>query len=120
MLNYDVDGCLKDVKLNKESGNRGYSLCLTYSGKDKFGNIHEQIISGVPLPLYNNSRTIQSELSIGSITEQYVDVGYGNVLVPRDCKVFDRIVEYATKEMTLEEIEEKLGYKVKIVAAKEK
>ena len=31
---------------------------------------------------------------------------------------FDIITEYATKEMTLDEIEEKLGYKVKIVNKK--
>ena len=115
MIDYNLNGYLMDVKLNKESDGRGYSLSLTYSGEDRFGNIHEKVISGIPLPLYTNSRDIYSELSVGNTTESYVDVGYGNVLIPHSCKVIDRIVEYATKEMTLEEIEKKLGHKVKIV-----
>lgn len=33
---------------------------------------------------------------------------------------FDIITEYAVKEMTLDEIEKKLGYKVKIVSKEDK
>lgn len=118
--NTNVDGYLTDVKLNKESLNGEYSLCLTYTGKDEFGNTHEQIINGVPIPIYTRSRNIASEITINDISERYVDVGYGMVLLPNNVKAIDRIVEYAAKEMTLEEIEKKLGYKVKIVAEKEK
>ena len=57
----------------------------------------------------------------------YIDCGDSIMLYKSTCDLaieqgvkepayyFDIITEYATKEMTLDEIEEKLGYKVKIV-----
>lgn len=51
-------------------------------------------------------------------TPKTIDVGYGEQDVRPDFKYIDRIVEYATKEMTIEEIENKLGHKVKIVNKK--
>ena len=44
--------------------------------------------------------------------------GLGEQDVSPDFTYIDRIVEYATKEMTIEEIENKLGHKVKIVNKK--
>lgn len=50
-----------------------------------------------------------------------IDVGYGDVtLWDPSNSITDTIVKYASpKEMTLEEIEEKLGHKVKIVGRKD-
>lgn len=115
------DYYLMDVKLNKEPNNGGYSLCLTYKGEDEHGNIHEKVLSGVPLPLYSNTRYFEYREEIGCYNPDryFLDIGYGMLSVPKNFKTVDRIVEYACKEMTLEEIEKKLGHKVKIVAEKE-
>ena len=48
----------------------------------------------------------------------FLNITLKSSLFPNTFEVTDRIVEYATKEMTLEEIEKKLGYKIKIVAEK--
>ena len=114
------DAKLMDVKLNK--GNNHYFLTLTYQGKDDKGNIHENIFKHVPLPLYSYPRYISFYLSTDctqNVTD--MDFGFGSIsLFSNTFEVTDRIVEYATKEMTLEEIEKKLGHKIKIVTEKEK
>lgn len=54
----------------------------------------------------------------------YVTIKEGSVATPKgicdDALFVDWITEYATQDMTLEEIENKLGHKVKIVSEKEK
>lgn len=111
-----------DVKINK-SDNR-YVLCLTYKYHDEYGNTHETVINNVPLPLYNHVDDItindlrSSELFLDFCMHKTIDVGFGEQDVRPDFTYIDRIVEYATKEMTIEEIENKLGHKVKIVNKK--
>lgn len=107
---------LTDVKLNKFSDG-GYYLRLTYRSKDEDGNIHEEVLDGVPLPLYNYPKMLENTEDITTLFHPVTktDVGYGKVELPSYATVVDCIVEYATKEMTIDEIEEKLGYKVKIV-----
>lgn len=112
---------LMDVKINK-SDNR-YVLCLTYKYHDEYGNIHERVIDDVPLPLYNHLDNITINEAHGSpqfgfYMPKTIDVGFGEQDVRPDFTYIDRIVEYATKEMTIEEIENKLGHKVKIVNKK--
>ena len=51
-----------------------------------------------------------------------IDLGFGDLQLLRNSDniyATDRIVEYFCKEMTLEEIQSKLGYKVKIVDKKD-
>lgn len=116
----EINDCkLMDVKLTKTD--YGYGLQLTYEYCDDIGNVHERVINNVPLPLYNllGNVTIRSLLSISVLhadEKSVIDVGYGEQYTRPDFKTIDRIVEYATKEMTIEEIEKKLGYKVKIVS----
>lgn len=113
---------LMDVKINK-SDNR-YVLCLTYKYHDAYGNIHERVIDNVPLPLYNHLDNITIKEAHGSTLfstyyiPKTIDVGFGEQDVSPDFTYIDRIVEYATKEMTIEEIENKLGHKIKIVDKK--
>lgn len=114
---------LMDVKINKSDSR--YFLCLTYKYHDKYGNIHERVIDNIPLPLYNHLDNItikESQVSLPSLnfctTHKTIDVGFGEQDVRPDFAYIDRIVEYATKEMTIEEIENKLGHKVKIVDKK--
>lgn len=117
----EINNCeLMDVKINK-SDNR-YFLCLTYKYRDEYGNIHERVIDNIPLPLYSyldNITIKESQASLSLLnycTRKTIDVGFGEQDVRPDFAYIDRIVEYATKEMIIEEIEKKLGYKVKIVS----
>ncbi|HBA10891.1 MAG TPA: hypothetical protein DCX98_04725 [Eubacterium sp.] len=119
----EINNCeLMDVKINK-SDNRYYVLCLTYKYHDEYGNTHERVIDNVPLPLYNHLDNIIIKETYGSplfglYIPKTIDVGFGEQDVRPDFTYIDRIVEYATKEMTIEEIENKLGHKVKIVNKK--
>lgn len=92
---------LKDASLTKvetEEWDDEYRLCLVYEDFKFRGASSADIIYECP-----------------RIT---IDVGYGDVtLWDPSNSITDTIVKYASpKEMTLEEIEEKLGHKVKIVS----
>lgn len=118
----EINNCeLMDVKINK-SDNRYYVLCLTYKYHDEYGNTHERVIDNVPLPLYNHlDNIIIKETQASGLFLDFcktINVGFGEQDVSPDFTYIDRIVEYATKEMTIEEIENKLGHKVKIVNKK--
>lgn len=116
---------LKSVELLKDTlcSKKGrYYLGLTYEFEDAQENVHEVYISRVPLPIYDQGIPeikCKSVYTMGSYINAgaSIDVGYGDVDLPGDYTVIDTIVKYAPpKEMTLEEIEKKLGYKVKIVS----
>ena len=121
---------LKDAKLYKDDYGR-YFLTLTYSGKDECGNIHELVLDGVPLPLYKVSKYVYTtsepysyEGYVCNIISNKINVGFGDVdIYYKDTfdylTVTDKIVEYSVKEMSIEEIEKKLGHKVKIVNKEE-
>ena len=124
-MNNVNDRKLKDATLTKvemKYGSAQYFLCLVYEQKDDLGNIHEVTLKDVLLPLYNDFKFKGSEQSELDACPIVTDVGYGDVILwdPSN-SITDTIVEYAPpKEMTLEEIEEKLGYKVKIVNREDK
>lgn len=117
---------MKDATLTKvetRSGGTKYQLCLVYEEKDNLGNLHEITLKGVPLPLCDNFMITEKYYEPGTVSKNVINVGYGDInTFVRDIRsiMTDTIVEYApAKEMTLEEIEEKLGYKVKIVSEEE-
>lgn len=116
---------LKSVELLKDTlcSKKGrYYLGLTYEFEDAQENVHEVYISRVPLPIYDQGIPEIKYKSVYTMglhinAGHSIDVGYGDVDLPGDYAVIDTIVKYAPpKEMTLEEIEKKLGYKVKIVS----
>lgn len=121
-LNNVNDRKLKDVTLTKvemKYGSTKYLLCLVYEEKDDLGNIHEVMLKDVLLPLYNDFEFKGvAQLEMDTCPRMIIDVGYGDVILcdPSN-SITDTIVKYATpKEMTLEEIEKELGYKVKVVS----
>ena len=116
-------GDLKDVKLIKNKLNDSfypYSLTVTYETKDEMGNIHELVIKNVGLPIYLKSNYIsyKTEISNNCIPERSVNIGYGKIDLSENTIIEDKIIKYAEKEMTIEEIEKKLGHKIKIVGEK--
>lgn len=104
---------LKNVKLNNDI--YGYSLSLTYN-IESLGEISELHIPRVSLPFKEHDLTITR--SGYAYEDVSADVGFGMVrLMPGDAGAYftTKVIKTKTKEMTLEEIEKKLGHKVKIV-----
>jgi hypothetical protein len=109
---------LKDVKLVKNS--YGYCLDMTYRVEDK-AEIREFNIPCLRLPI-NNDRFRIRTTGDGPYLSYIADVGFGQqAMMPSGAGLNDRVrytiktIETKTKEMTLAEIEKKLGHKVKIV-----
>ena len=116
--NDDQEVNIKNVKLiHKEP--YGYCLDITYQVEDDT-EIREVHIPYLQLPLNSNRLVIRNDWD--EYCNFYVaDVGFGKTRmfgsVARDrgeCYTI-KVLKTKTKEMTLEEIEKKLGHKVKIV-----
>lgn len=118
---------IKDATLTKvetKSGCTKYRLCLVYENKDYLGNLHEITLNDVPLPLCDHFSITEECYEPDIMSKSIINVGYGDVATfgwDTRNKMTDTITKYAPpKEMTLEEIEKKLGHKVKIVSGEEK
>lgn len=90
----------------------GYTLALTYrvESLDQVSEVH---IPRVVLPFKNDPITVEQ-----NYTGAWIDVGFGMtpILTGTNGTYFTtKVIKEKTKEMTLEEIEKKLGHKVKIV-----
>lgn len=112
------------IKVGTKSGGTKYRLCLVYENKDYLGNLHEITLKDVPLPLCDHFSITEECYEPDIMSKTIINVGYGDVATfgwDTRNKMTDTIVEYAPpKEMTLEEVEKKLGHKVKIVSGEEK
>lgn len=141
-LNYGTMG-MKDAELticntviDEESGE--VFLYLVYQYMDKVGNRRELTIPRIKLPFRTDqipSICMDETLAPLPMREYYYYVRLQDRQLPicamkgfstsvdmtevEDPYIMDRVIKYAVKEMTQEEIERKLGYKVKIVTDKE-
>ena len=116
---------LKDAQIYMLDGSR--YLQLVYQYEDEVG-IHELIIPQVEFPFGNrlNLKHIYEtnpalrRVSIRLCTEGDVANVYLHDTKSSDGMAYylDRIVKYKPKKMTIEEIEQKLGYKIEIVSRK--
>lgn len=115
-------------------------LNLTYKYEDEKGNKHTVIIPKAAIPFVQNglpfiNRLQPYYLSGSKMTRTLSELPYINcndsmplhdsicdLAIERGVKepgcCFDIITEYASREMTLDEIEKELGYKVKIINKK--
>lgn len=123
---------LKDVSIYKE--HNLYYMKLIYNYKDNEGNEHCMVFPKVcfPTELYDIPTIETNFCRFGVIDNScYLYLRTDKLCAARDIVdtpkgIFDDvafvdwITEYATQDMTLEEIENKLGHKVKIVSEKEK
>ena len=107
-------------------------LKLIYKYKDKTGK-HTVVIPKAAIPFVQTSVPyVHSQIPYFSNSQfasehPYIDCGDSMPLYEATCALasergakepacyFDIITEYATREMTLDEIEKELGYKVKII-----
>lgn len=109
-------------------------LKLIYKYEDKKGK-HTVVIpkAAIPfeqlnLPIIKTLYPSYSSYNKCFLDPPYIDCNYSMELYDSFCDLaiergvkepacyFDIITEYATKEMTIEEIEKELGYKVKIIS----
>ena len=112
----DVNMKITSVKLNK---NPCYSLDIKYELETPT-EIREFHLPNVQIPLNAEHLWIGADRGCYGIYYD-VDVGFGVTKLNRDSKgnaYYERVIQEKTKEMTLEEIEKKLGHKVKIVSDK--
>ena len=96
----------------------GYVIDISYRHTDKNGNVDIISISDIPIPIADYPNIERNITCYGYNT--YIDLGFGNLQFhPTKTKHETRRIYTAVKEMTLEEIEKKLGHKIKIVSDKE-
>ena len=106
---------VEDINISFNQDIDSYVIDVSYRRTDREGNV--DIISIRDLPI-----TIAPYPSVNRNTSPYcecetsVNLGFGSLyFYPGITSHETRRIHTATKEMTIEEIEEKLGYKVKIV-----
>lgn len=116
--NKDRKISIKDAKLRHDM--YGYSLDMTYimETPESFEEVH---IPRIMLPISGEDVTIAVDHQYYGSTLCTADIGFGpcRVLEDSDGHYYTiKTIKEKTKEMTLAEIEKKLGHKVKIVSDK--
>lgn len=109
---------IKDAKLRKDM--YGYSLDMTYTVETP-EEISELHIPRVMLPISDSDVVVKTAHEYYGSFLYIADIGFGPcpVLEDSDGHYYTvKTIKEKTKEMTLEEIEKKLGHKVKIVSDK--
>lgn len=116
---------LKDAQIYIQDGSR--YLKLVYEYEDGYG-IHELTVPQVEFPFGNRlglTYICENNPELQRLAIYLCTVGdFANVFLydtkTDDGFVYytDKIIEYKPKKMTIEEIEQKLGYKIEIVSSK--
>ena len=106
-----------------------WHLELTYGYEDKKGE-HRVILPDVMCPFpthavpFPDTTPRSCSFSIPGLEQIPVNIGSCQLAQERGntkpAYAFDIITNYFTRDMTIEEIEEELGYKVKIISKEEK
>ena len=113
----NTDVALRHVSLKHDDA--GYFLSLVYRLEDD-KSVELIKLPRVRLPLKMNDIKLRTD-SDGFMSVMEADVGFGYTRLYPDkqhaCYTIETVTT-KTKEMTLEEIEKKLGHKVKIVSDK--
>ena len=106
---------VEDINISFNKDIYSYVINVSYRHTDREGNV--DIISIRDLPITINPYPIVKKNFSCFECETSIDLGFGSL------KFYPGITSYeinrihtVTKEMTIEEIEEKLGYKIKIVS----
>lgn len=113
---------VKKAKLYEEDGR--YYIDVTYLCEDN-RVIKEAHFPKMPIPLENWMGNVNTELGVstyGFTPAPTYSIKLGRLLMPLERKdgtaYTEKIIEEKTQEMTIEEIENKLGHKIKIVNEK--
>ena len=116
---------LKDAQIYIQDGSR--YLKLVYEYEDGYG-IHELTVPQVEFPFGNRlnlKHIYEANPALRRLSIRLCTVGdFANVYLhdtkSHDGLVYytDKIIKHQPKKMTIEEIEQKLGYKIEIVSSK--
>lgn len=107
---------LTDLKLGKDKD--GYFLTAKYLREDDH-TVTEVTIPKLLLPI-RNYPNVECEHGYFGLVYR-IDIGFGELVACKDDKLghfSEKVVKEKVTEMTLAEVEKKLGYKVKIVSEK--
>ena len=103
---------VEDINISFNKDINSYVINVSYRNTDREGNV--DIISIRDLPITIKPYPDFNRLYYGCETS--IDLGFGGLkFYPGITSYETRRIHTVTKEMTIEEIEEKLGYKIKIV-----
>ena len=104
---------VEDINISFNKDINSYVINVSYRHTDRVGNV--DIISIRDLPITIKPYPDFNRLCYGC--EISIDLGFGSLdFYPGITSEEIRRIHTVTKEMTIEEIEEKLGYKIKIVS----
>lgn len=117
---------LKDLQLHKEEteNTNGWYLSAVYQHENEVG-IYEVTIPKIWLPIRYGEPIITTSVCKSTYlsAESTIDLGFGELTICRDDRghnFYEKLIEEKIKDMTLDEIEKKLGFKVRVVTKKEK
>ena len=104
---------VEDINISFNKDIYSYVINISYRHTDREGNV--DIISIRDLPITINPYPIVNRNFSCYGCETSIDLGFGSLDFSEITSEETRRIHTVTKEMTIEEIEEKLGYKIKIV-----
>ena len=105
---------VEDVNISFNQDINSYVIDVSYRNTDIEGNVDIISIRDLPIHIKPYPDITRSIAYCGCETS--IDLGFGSLeFYPGVTSYETRRIHTATKEMTIEEIEDKLGYKVKIV-----
>ena len=104
---------VEDINISFNKDINSYVINVSYRHTDRVGNV--DIISIRDLPITINPYPIVNRNVSCYGCETSINLGFGSLDFSEITSEEIRRIHTVTKEMTIEEIEEKLGYKVKIV-----
>lgn len=120
---------LKDLELLWDPDHKEYFLRAKYETEDEH-RVTEHIIPHIVLPVTDSFEVVADTFSTWVKGDFTCNIGFGElqlreayVYIPSDSNPVSkacyasRVIEEKTQEMTIEEIEKKLGYKIKIVGS---
>ena len=105
---------VEDINISFNKDINSYVINVSYRHTDRVGNV--DIISIRDLPITINPYPIVNRNFSCYGCETSIDLGFGSLDYSEITSEETRRIHTVTKEMTIEEIEKKLGYKIKIVS----
>lgn len=115
---------LVDLQLHKEELVKNiftYHLSAVYRCENNCG-VYEVEIPRIELPI-SNDFNMKNEFGFYGPCNHTIDIGFGDLTMISDehgNKFYERLIKEKIHDMTLDEIEKKLGYKVRVVSEKGK
>ena len=108
---------VENINISFNKNINSYVINVSYRHTDRVGNVDIISIRDLPITIYPHPIVNRKFSCYGCETS--IDLGFGSLeSYPEVTSEEIRRIHTVTKEMTIEEIEEKLGYKIKIVGDK--